>query len=129
MLSLFSDKNSDNKTISGTFKDRYPFENRLAESTRIRTKFPDRIPIIVERGNTNITDIDKNKYLVPKDLTVGQFMYVIRKRIHLTPDQAFYIFIKNSIPPTAELICMEYHQKKDDDGFLYITYAGESTFG
>ena len=129
MLSLFSDNNSDNKTISGNFKDRYSFENRLAESTRIKSKFPDRIPIIVERGSKNIEDIDKNKYLVPKDLTVGQFMYVIRKRIHLTPDQAFYIFINNTIPTTSELICVEYNQKKADDGFLYITYSGESTFG
>ena len=128
MFSLFSESNSDNKKIKGKFKE-FPFDKRLAESTRIISKFPDRIPIIVERGNTNIQDIDKNKYLVPKDLTVGQFMYVIRKRIKLNPDEAFYLFINNTIPATAQLMNIEYENKKDEDGFLYVTYAGESTFG
>lgn len=128
MFSLFSESHSDIRTSKGKFKD-FPFEKRLAESKRIMEKFPERIPIIVERGNTNIQDIDKNKYLVPKDLTVGQFMYVIRKRIKLKSDEAFYIFINNTIPATAQLLSIEYNSKKDEDGFLYVTYAGESTFG
>ena len=112
------------------FKTKNNFTQRLEESTKIINKYPQRAPIIVEKCNkSKINDIDKNKYLVPKDLTVGQFMYVIRKRIHLTSDQAFYIFINNTIPTTSELICVEYNQKKEDDGFLYITYSGESTFG
>jgi GABA(A) receptor-associated protein len=32
---------------------------------------------------SDIATIDKKKYLVPADLTVGQFVYVIRKRIKL----------------------------------------------
>ena len=128
MFSLFSESHSDNIKNKGKFKD-FPFETRLTESKRIMEKFPDRIPIIVERGNTNIQEIDKNKYLVPKDLTVGQFMYVLRKRIKLNPEEAFYIFINNTLPATAQLLSIEYNNKKDKDGFLYVTYAGESTFG
>ena len=30
---------------------------------------------------TKLDDIDKCKYLVPKDMTMGQFLFVIRKRI------------------------------------------------
>ena len=38
--------------------------------------------MIVEKAEkSDISDIDKQKYLVPADLTVGQFVYVIRKRI------------------------------------------------
>ena len=129
MFSLFPESNSDNRRIKGRFRDNFPFEKRLAESTRIMSKFPDRIPIIVERGNTNIQDIDKNKYLVPKDLTVGQFMYVLRKRIKLNSEEAFYIFINDTLPATSQLLSIEYNNNKDKDGFLYVTYAGESTFG
>ncbi len=50
-----------------------------------------------------IPDIDKAKYLVPSDLTVGQFVYVIRKRIKVTPEQAVFMFVKNVLPPTGEL--------------------------
>jgi len=40
---------------------------------------------------------------VPADLTVGQFVYVIRKRVHLSPEKAIFVFVKNTLPPTGEL--------------------------
>lgn len=43
------------------------------------------------------------RYLVPGDLTVGQFVYVIRKRIKLTPEKAIFIFVNNVLPPTGTL--------------------------
>lgn len=69
------------------------------------------------------------RYLVPADLTVGQFVYVIRKRIKLSPEKAIFIFVGNVLPPTAAMMSSVYEQNKDDDGFLYITYSGENTFG
>lgn len=41
------------------------------------------------------------RYLVPADLTVGQFVYVIRKRIKLSPEKAIFIFVRNVLPPTG----------------------------
>ena len=69
------------------------------------------------------------RYLVPSDLTVGQFVYVIRKRIELPPEKAIFIFVRNVLPPTASLMSEIYADQKDEDGFLYITYSGENTFG
>lgn len=48
-----------------------------------------------------IGDLDKKKYLVPSDLTVGQFYFLIRKRIHLRPEDALFFFVNNVIPPTS----------------------------
>ena len=50
-----------------SFKTKYSFENRVSESGRIRSKYPDRIPIICEKASkkSDTPDIDKNKYLVP----------------------------------------------------------------
>lgn len=113
-----------------TYIKEYPFEKRLKESTRIRDKYPDRIPIIVEKAcKSNIPDIDKSKYLVPNDLTVGQFVYVIRKRIKINQEQAIFVFINNILPPTAALISEMYELHKNSDGFLYVIYSGENTFG
>ena len=42
------------------------------------------------------------RYLVPSDLTVGQFVYVIRKRIKVSPEKAIFMFVKNVLPPTGE---------------------------
>lgn len=44
---------------------------------------------------------DGNRYLVPADLTVGQFVYVVRKRIKLSAEKAIFIFVKNILPPTG----------------------------
>ncbi|CAN6250205.1 unnamed protein product, partial [Urochloa humidicola] len=119
------------KTIpTSAFKLEHPLEKRQSEANRIREKYPDRIPVIVEKAErSDIPDIDKKKYLVPADLTVGQFVYVVRKRIKLSAEKAIFIFVKNTLPPTAALMSSIYEENKDDDGFLYMTYSGENTFG
>ncbi|XP_074564841.1 autophagy-related protein 8C-like [Curcuma longa] len=112
------------------FKLEHPFEWRQVEAVRIREKYPDRIPVIVEKADrSDIADIDKKKYLVPADLTVGQFVYVVRKRIKLSAEKAIFIFVKNTLPPTGSMISAVYEEHKDEDGFLYMTYSGENTFG
>ncbi|KAG6394089.1 hypothetical protein SASPL_144668 [Salvia splendens] len=141
-----------------SFKLEHPLEKRQAESGRIREKYPDRIPVIVEKaGRSDVPDIDKKKYLVPADLTVGQFVYVVRKRIKLSAEKAIFIFVNDVLPPTGEwasslrftaysyllftynlqralvviasLLSAIYDEYKDEDGFLYMTYSGENTFG
>lgn len=78
-------------------------EKRKSEAERIRAKYPDRVPVICEKADrSDIPDIDKKKYLVPADLTVGQFHYVIRKRIKLAPEKALFLFCSNSIPPNGK---------------------------
>jgi len=112
------------------FKVQHPADERKAEAERIRAKYPDRIPVICEKTEkSSVPDIDKKKYLVPADLTVGQFVYVIRKRLKLPAEQAIFLFVIGVIPPTASLLSQIYSEHKDDDGFLYITYSGENTFG
>ena len=45
------------------------------------SKYPQRVPIIVDCKKE--LKLDKNKYIVPNDLTVGQFMYILKKRINI----------------------------------------------
>lgn len=112
------------------FKSAHTFEQRKREAERILAKYPDRIPIIVENApKSNIPEIDKHKYLVPADLTVGQFVYVIRKRIRLEAEQALFVFINGEIPQTITLMSDLYEKHKDVDNFLYFLIHGESTFG
>jgi len=115
---------------SSKFKTKHDDDQRKAEAVRIKVKYPDRIPVICEKADkTDIPTIDKKKYLVPKDLTVGQFVYVIRKRIKLSPEKAIFIFVNEILPPAAALMSAIYDEHKDPDGFLYVSYSGENTFG
>ena len=116
--------------MTESFKDKHPFDKRQKEAANIRGKYPDRVPIIVEKSiSSDIVLIDKNKFLAPADLTLGQFMFIIRRRMKLPPEQAIFVFIRNHIPMQSILLSSLYNEFKDDDGFLYITYAGENTFG
>ncbi len=102
------------------------------EADRIMQKYPDRIPVIVHRNpkSTNTPEIDKSKFLVPTDLTVGQMMYVIRKRIHLHPEKALFLFVNQEIVCNSHLIIAVYERSHNPtDGFLHITYSCENTFG
>ncbi|ONK59018.1 uncharacterized protein A4U43_C08F2130 [Asparagus officinalis] len=113
-----------------SFKQAHNFEKRKSESARIREKYPERVPVIVEKaGKSDIPSVDKRKYLVPGELTLGQFAYVIRKRINLTAEKAIFLFIDDILPTSGSLMSALYEEKKDEDGFLYITYSGENTFG
>jgi GABA(A) receptor-associated protein len=114
------------------YKSRNSFEQRSAEAFKIRQNFPGRVPVILEKtrnGKHALPDIEKNKFLVPSDLTVGQFIYVVRKRMALAPELALFLFINNSLPPSSAILRELYVTHSDPDGFLYIEYSGESTFG
>ncbi len=120
--------NTENKNIN--FKSKYDFEYRKNESKRIMNKYPDRLPCILERSGKNIPLVNKTKYLIPKDLTVGQFVYVVRKRLKLDSSMAIFLFFNDNIlVNSSETINYCYVNYKDDDGFLYIKYSGENTFG
>lgn len=112
------------------FKKKYSFDARYEESKNIMSKYSDRIPIIVTRDKrSKLEHIDKNKFLAPEDLTVAQFISVIRKRIKLSESEAMYIFVNNTLPTTSASLSTIYSQHKDEDGFLYITYCSENVFG
>lgn len=114
------------------FKKKNSFENRLEQATNIMNKFPTRLPIIVEIHPTCkkvLPPLDKSKYLVPQELTVGQFVYVIRKRLKLNAERAIFIFFNNQLPPTSELLSSIYENLKDKDSFLYAFISSENTFG
>ncbi|XP_067010988.2 gamma-aminobutyric acid receptor-associated protein isoform X2 [Anabrus simplex] len=112
------------------YKDEFPFEKRKAEGEKIRRKYPDRVPVIVERAPwCKLADLDKKKYLVPSDLTVGQFYFLIRKRIHLRPEDALFFFVNNVIPPTSSTMGALYKEYHEEDHFLFIAYGDETVYG
>lgn len=122
-----------NSLSKGKFKD-YPFQQRYAESARVLAKYQGRVPVIVEKTeNSTVPSLNKMKYLVPFDLTVGQFMFVIHKQmknsVNHSPEQAIFLFVNGKIPATSANFGHIYDTNKDKDGFLYITYSGENTFG
>ena len=87
------------------FKKTIGFDERLAKANLLIKKYPGRIPIICEKNHKKDNpDIDKNKYLVPDSITLGQFLVIVRQRINIRPEEAIFMFVNNCIVPTNELI-------------------------
>ena len=67
---------------------------------------------------------------MPNDLSAYHFNYIIRKRIKLPETGSLYFFVNGRYLLKGDTLMSEvYKQRKDADGFLYITYTDETTLG
>jgi GABA(A) receptor-associated protein len=114
-----------------TFKTEYSFIDRQKESTRILQKFPDRIPVICERekNKNDVPELTKKKFLLPRELKMIEFIVVIRNKMNIRHEYALFVTINDIIPNSTQTMDNLYEEHKDRDGFLYVTYASENTFG
>ncbi|XP_045779351.1 uncharacterized protein LOC123876948 [Maniola jurtina] len=125
-------KHDVNHNVKQCFKSKKPFVTRKEEVMAIRSKFPNKIPLIVERYHKekNLPTLDKTKFLVPEDITMSQFLVIIRNKIRIQPNQALYLIINNrSMLSMSLTMAQAYDLYGDEDGFLYITYASQEVFG
>lgn len=131
-VSQFSARLSPKHAHYISYKETIGFDRRLASSSKIREVHPDRIPVVVEPDrHSELELIAHRKFLVPTDLTVAGLQREIRKHIpYLLPHQAIFLVLSNgTIPQGNLLVCHLDDLYRDTDGFLYLTYTGENTFG
>jgi GABA(A) receptor-associated protein len=95
--------------------------------TKLREKYPDRIPIIFE-PKIDI-DLSKTKMLISENCTVAQIITIIRKYVQLKKSEAMFLFVNGIIPPNTESVGSLYQKHKNDDGILEIVLTKENTFG
>lgn len=62
---------------------------------KINRNFPDRRPVIAERHpDSEIRLANCRKYLLPFNLTLGQFYFLLRKKMGMKSDEALFLFVK-----------------------------------
>ena len=97
---------------------------------QVLQKYPTKVPIhITKKEGSAINELEKKKYLVSKDFTMGQFVATIRKYLRLEPSDAIFLFIDNMLVNCTVSADDLYNSKKSPDGILYIKYASEEVFG
>ena len=114
------------------FKSDHSLEERQNESSRILREYRNRLPIICEKApNSDLPSLKKSKYLVPTDMTVSQFQFLIRRNLDLNEMSALYLITSKEKTLTGNQTIMEaYNINKDkQDNFLYLYYATELTWG
>lgn len=113
------------------FKKKKTLQERQQESAKLRQAHPDRVPLIVDSCSGRDPELENKKYLVPVTLTFGQLFYTLRKRMKpLQAEQAVFFYTdNNAVVPQNLLLSQIYQEHVDEDGFLYLFYTLESTFG
>jgi GABA(A) receptor-associated protein len=96
----------------------------------LKQKYPNNIPIVVICKDK--LELAKNKYLVGGDLTLGQFLFIVRKKLKndINSSKAIYFFVNGVIPPSSSTMLEIYEAHKDSEcNMLFITICAENTFG
>jgi len=117
------------------------FEKRQKLSAKILQTYTDRLPIIVEPATNRAPALSKSKFLAPTDMTAGAFLAEIKKH-RVSGDgssnsnsaqaqqETLFLFVNNStLVNSSAMISQIYDKHKNADGFLYLKYATENSFG
>ena len=109
-----------------SFKASNSIDKRKESSRQLLMKYPDKIPVIA--SNYNDKD-DFKKFLVPHDTCIRELISTIRKNTNITNAEGIVLYINNTLPIYSTSMINVYEKNMDKDGFLYIDYCLENTFG
>ena len=99
-------------------------------SERIINKYLNRYPILLWTLGSNII-IKKRKFIVPGNITIGQFLYVLRKQlIDFNPSDGLFLIVEgaNIMLPSNQIV-EKVWKEHNVNGFIRLALTKENTFG
>lgn len=125
-------------------KKKYSLDERKDITRKILEKYEDKCPIYLSLDKEILSTINPifkkniNKYIVTSDLTMTQFLSILRKKINFSQNESLTLFVEiyndkkliNSIlAPLTSSVASIYNNYKDEDGFVYLKVVKENVFG
>lgn len=89
-------------------------------------RYPDKVAISIEGQNSEHKRI---RLLVPLTFTIADISWLVRKQVHFEAHKTLLLFINNGgghVARSSERIGDLHSLYSSPDGFLYITYRGET---
>ena len=110
------------------YADRYPLEARVAAVRRAETRRPDRVAAVIE-SDGQLPAMPNDKFLLPMDLTGAQLSYIIRRRLTLQKESALFLLCDGRLVAASTTMRELRARHASADGFVYIEYTAENSFG
>lgn len=115
------------------FKKRHTLEERKKKFLQFKERNSELIYCIIEKDihNDSIPHLDTNLFGFNKNSSFSSIFAVIRSKLKIPMSYALFLFLQknNTLPNLSKTIDEIYDEYKDEDGFLYIVYTSENTFG
>ena len=113
------------------FCQKTTFEERCAETQRMRAKYPGRFPVVVEKSPFSaLSHPTKTKFLIPGDTLLHTLVPIIVEKLRpplpLPAEQLSpkLVLMAGDVSVPLDLQAKEaYEQHCSPDGFLYLTYC------
>ena len=122
-------RNTQMPVIQSHFRS-LPLEERIAHRARGLARRPTHIPVILERGGEEAPELSCERFLFTPTLTGSQLHFVVRRQVKLEAQQALFLLCHGHIIHSETTVLDLYERYRDlQDGFLYISFALENTFG
>jgi hypothetical protein len=83
-------------------------------------KYTDRLPVIISSSSIKIKN-KESRFIVPSDMTISQFMIILRQKISLGSTEAIFIFIKspnNKLASETNPVSLSDSEKTNDAKFV-----------
>jgi len=112
------------------FSNKFSLAERKEKFCKVSRRFPGRIPVVMQRNTrSDLPPLKKHFYLFGPDVACSRVMLFIRRQIKISSTTGLFFFVDDVIPSMSSTLSELYDKKKSEDGFLYLVYSGENTFG
>lgn len=126
-----------------SFQRKVPLEQRKRLAAQIKTIHPDRIAVLLEipKNATYLSSewalLLKLKYLVPENITVGEFYKKLKMQLESDGSnhsywyqRTFFLLTETQMPlKISDTITEVYEKYKNEDDLLYLYFCEENMFG
>lgn len=112
--------------------DSASFEERLRQYNLFKTRFPNSVPIVIQRDSRSSLplSLQNQLFLVPRTLSATEFSSMIRKKVNLAKTQAMMMFVNRRTLVAGDLTVSElYDRFRGEDGFLYVLCTDHASYG
>ncbi len=116
--------------------DMMSFQERVERSSALKEKYPHCVPVIVRKNKNDkiLQDEIQSRYLIPKNVEISYLLISIQKKLKIDANKALFVFVQqnnnSSFLVTPSMNIQEiYNSYGSSDGFLYLIYTTENTFG